>query len=151
MDNVLRKTIIAATVTRSFPLLGLLQLCKMKGCLLSSSRAPVTHLLPRKRQTRYSNLGPFGPNISYSHVQLSNDLIGLEAPMCSRVEFSSSNSHFHTRPMRSPQRCHSAPNSHGSNCFVKFCVRFLASIISFTSSLLKGRLHAGSFGQFQQT
>lgn len=80
LDNVLRKTIIAGTVTPSFPLLGLLQLCKMKGCLLSSSRAPAIHLLPRKRQTRYSYLGPSGPNISYSHVQLSNDLIGPEAP-----------------------------------------------------------------------
>lgn len=68
-----------------FPLSGFLKLCKMKGCLLSSYRGPAPHLQPRKQQTWYIYLDPSGPNVSYSHYQLSNDLIGLEAPMYSRV------------------------------------------------------------------
>lgn len=76
-----------------------------------------------------------GPNTSYSHIYLPNDLLNWRPPYTPgfRSLFQTATSTFWQCAPHST----TAPNRHSSNCFVKFRAWFVPSIIWFTSHLLK--------------
>lgn len=86
LDNVLGKTyfqLIAPTVT---PQASTLESPKaVQNEVVFAQLCQGSCASTKKWQTWYAYLDPCGPKISYSHLQLSNDLIGLVTPILYRI------------------------------------------------------------------